>query len=182
MTDMAESPDRYVYRIDASDTITFVNPEWLRFAEENEAPELTEAAVMGKPIWGFITGIETRILYKDLFGGLRTRRSEIIIPFRCDSPTVIRHMSLTLRSLGAGGIECEGRLLQVETRDPVAILSRWAARSDDSIQICSLCRRLMIQGAWIEVSVAIVRRRLFSIAPVPRLEETVCPTCRSELG
>jgi hypothetical protein len=144
---MAESLERYVYRIDASDTITFVSPEWLRFAEENEAPELTEAAVIGKTIWRFITGIETRILYEDLFGGLRARRSEIIIPFQCDSPTVIRRMSLTLRSLGTGGIECEGRLLQVKTREPVAILSRWAARSDESIQICSLCRFLLVQGA-----------------------------------
>jgi hypothetical protein len=182
MTGMTEPPERYVYGIDASDTISFVSPEWLRFAQDNQAPELTEPAVVGKPIWQFITGAETRVLYEDLFRGLRARPSEIIVPFRCDSSTVIRHMSLTLRSRSSGGIECEGRLLQAEVREPIDILSRWVARSDASVPICSLCRRLLVGEDWTEAGVAIVRARLFCTVPVPRLAETVCPTCGSRPG
>ncbi len=172
-----ETPERYMYVIDALDRITSVNPEWLRFAETNEAPELTEANVVGKPIWDFVTGADTRAFYETLYRNLRYRRSEITIPFRCDSPTVVRQMTLTLRPLDAGAIECEGRLDHAQTREPITILFRWVARSDESIPICSLCRRLSVQGEWVEVREAIVRRRLFSHTPVPRLEETVCPTC-----
>lgn len=182
MTDVAASPDGCVYRIDASDTITYVNPEWIRFAEANDAPDLTADAVVGKSIWSFINGVDTQSLYKELFRNLRSHPSEIIIPFRCDSPKIIRHMSLTLGSLRAGGIECEGRILQQEVRKPVALLSKWAARSRESIEICSLCRRLSVRGKWMEVTEAIVRRRLFNTNPVPRLEETVCLECRTRLG
>jgi hypothetical protein len=40
-----ETPERYLYGIDASDRITFVSPEWLHFAETNEAVEVREAIV-----------------------------------------------------------------------------------------------------------------------------------------
>jgi hypothetical protein len=173
----SETPNRYVYRIDESDVITHVSPQWLEFAETNEAPELTADNVLGKPIWHFITGPSTRTFYEALYRNLRFRRSEIMIPFRCDSPTVIRQMTLTLRPLGAGTIECEGRLDHTQTREPITILFRWAARSDEKIPICSLCRRLDLNGEWVEVREAVVRRRFFNNVPVPRLEETVCPTC-----
>ena len=182
MTDVAASPDGCVYRIDASDTITYVSPQWIRFAEANDAPDLTADAVVGKPIWAFINGADTQSLYKELFRNLRSHPSEIIIPFRCDSPSIVRHMSLTLGSLRAKGIEFEGRILQEEVRKPVALLSKRAARSRESIEICSLCRRLFVHGEWIEVTEAIVRRRLFNYDPVPRLEETVCLECRTRLN
>jgi hypothetical protein len=174
---MPEPSERYVYRIDASDRITFVSPEWLRFAEANEAPELTEANVVGKPIWCFITGTDSCNFYKVLYRNLRFRRSAITIPFRCDSPTVVRQMNLTLRPLPGEAIECEGVLLDAKIREPITILFRWAIRSDESIPICSLCRRLAVQDEWVELREAVVRKRLTNTAPVPRLEETVCPMC-----
>jgi hypothetical protein len=172
-----EISERYVYVLDALDRITFVSPEWLRFAQANEAPELTEARVVGKPIWDFIAGTDSCNFYAAIYHNLRYRGFAITIPFRCDSPTVVRQMSLTLRPLPAGAIECEGILLQAKTREPITILFRWVARSDESIPICSLCRRLSVLGEWMELREAVIRKRLVNIAPVPRLEETVCPTC-----
>jgi hypothetical protein len=173
-----ETPSYYVYRIDASDVLSFVSPEWVHFAQSNEAPELTEANVVGKPIWDFITGEVARTLYGSLFSNLRSRRGEMAIPFRCDAPSAVRHMTLTLRSMNGRAIECEGRLDRIEPREPVAILSRGVARSQDSIPICSLCRRMAIFEEWLEVRAAIVRKRLFNAMSLPRLEETVCPECK----
>ena len=172
-------PKHYLYRLDSSNRITFVSPEWLRFAEANEAPELTEACVVGKSIWDFITGEEVRTLYAAPYRNLRSHRAEIDIPFRCDSPTVIRQMTLTLRSLEAGAIECEGRLVWAQTRESVTVLVRDATRSHELVPICGLCRRVFVQGEWVEVHEAIARRRLFNVAPVPRLEETICRNCKS---
>ena len=172
-----ETRQRFLYVIDRSDRITFVSPEWLRFAETNEAPELTKARVVGEPIWQFITGNDTRAFYEAIYRNLRLRGAEINIPFRCDSPAVVRQMSLTLRLLGEGAIESEGVLLHAQARQPITVLFRWLARSDESIPICSLCRRLSVQGEWLELREAVVRKKLRNVAPVPRLEETVCPTC-----
>ena len=172
-----ETPSYFAYRIDRADVISFVSPEWVQFALANEAPQLTEGNVVGKPIWDFIAGKEVRTLYESLFRNLRSRRGEIAIPFQCDAPSLVRYMTLTLRSLHSGGIECEGRLDRTEPREAVAILSRGVARSKDSIPICSLCRRLSVFEEWLEVRAAIVRKRLFTATALPRLEETLCPEC-----
>jgi hypothetical protein len=174
---IAETATRYVYRIDAEDRVTFVSPEWLRFAEENDACELTADRVVGQPIWNFITGDDSREFYASIFGNLRLRGTEITIPFRCDSPTVVRQMNLTLRLLPEGKIECEGVLLQARSREPITVLFRWVIRTDETIPICSLCRRLSVQGEWLELRDAVTRAGIVNVAPVPRLQETVCPTC-----
>ena len=179
---MSEPSARYTYGIDPSDVITHVDTEWLRFAQDNEALELTAAYVLGKPIWRFIFGADVQRIYWELFRHMRSRPTEHIIPFRCDSPTVIRHMELTVRSLVNGAIEFEGRLLQREAREGVNALSRRARRSNESIPICSICRRFLSENEWIEVGSVIVRRRLFNAEPIPRLEETVCPDCRSQFS
>ena len=179
---MTEPTETCLYRIDAADAIRFVGPQWIVFARDNEAPELTEELVLERPIWDFVAGAEVRRLYEELFRSLRSRPQEVVIPFRCDSPTVVRRMELTLRSVGSGGIELEGRLLKRENRDRVDILSRRAERSKEVVQVCSLCRRFLSGDAWVEAARLLAQKRIFNTEPVPRLEESVCPTCRSPLS
>jgi hypothetical protein len=173
----AATREHYLYRLDSADRITFVSPEWLRFAETNDAPELTTDRVVGKPIWQFITGADTRKFYKAIYRNLRFRRAAITIPFRCDSPSAVRQMSMVLRLQDAGVIECDSMLLDAQPRAPITILFRWAVRSDEMIPICSLCRRLSVQGEWMDIRVAVDRWQHLNSTPVPRLGETVCPVC-----
>lgn len=173
---MAE-PAVYRYAIDAEDRIRFVSPEWLQFALDNEAPELNEAAVLGRPLWDFVIGEDTRRLYALLFAELRARSGERSLPFNCDSPTRVRRMRLTLRSQPAGAIALEGLLLASETRAPEPLFQRDAPRAAGSIAICSVCRRLEAAGEWVEVAEAVGRLRLFARALPPRLAETLCPDC-----
>ena len=91
-------------------------------------------------------------------------------------------MTLAVRPLVSSEIELEGRVLRIESREPVELLSRGAARSDESIPICSICRRLFVHGVWVEAGAAIVRRDLFGARPIPRLDERVCDTCARELA
>ena len=102
---------RYIYRIDGTDHITFVNSKWLEFARENCAPELANSSIVGASIWGFIKGAETRLLYESLFARLRDKNNEVTLPFHCDSPTAIRKMELTLRSMPRGGYRVRGSAL-----------------------------------------------------------------------
>jgi hypothetical protein len=173
---------QYLYRLDAADTIVYVSPAWVTFAQENDAPELTAHAVVGKPLWYFISGNATRTLYVALFQALRAHRNEVTIPFNCDSPATARHMDLTLRPLRDGGIECEGTLLHQTPRPPADIFSRGATRSAESMPICSVCRRLQLGDEWLELAAALVRKPLFSMSPCPQLAETVCTECSALLA
>ncbi len=175
---MSDEHVLYSYRIDRSDRIISVDSAWLEFAQQNEAPELTEDAVLGEPIWGFITGKTVQRLYRDLFATLRSDNAETMLPFRCDSPGIVRHMELLVRSGPSGSINLTGRLTHTEEREPISLFSRHAARGKRETFICSLCRRLEIGGEWLSIDEAIVRRRWFASNLPPRLKETVCPDCR----
>ena len=45
---------KYVYRIDDKDVITFVDQDWLQFAQENDAPDLTSENVIGSNLLDFV--------------------------------------------------------------------------------------------------------------------------------
>ena len=45
--------------------------------------------------------------------------------------------------------------------------------------ICSLCKQVFAAGAWLELDEAIERLGRFDSTRVPRLEQTVCETCRA---
>ena len=57
----------FSYSIDRDDTIASVSDSWLEFARENQASELTRDRVVGRRLWSFIAGRETRLLYEDVF-------------------------------------------------------------------------------------------------------------------
>jgi len=173
----------YIYRIDKADQIEFVNSEWLEFARRNGAPKLAHSSLLGSSIMEFMAGAETRLLYESVFSRLRARNNEVTIPFRCDSPTTIRIMKLTLRSMPNGGIEMEGRLLHRKERPYTPILDPRLVRNKKEIVICSLCRRIQIaEGEWSEVETAVARLRFFSRTSAPHLRESVCPHCRAQVS
>ncbi len=174
---MNENPERYIYLIDGDDRVIYVNQAWLNFAQENDALELTTEQVLDKSIFEFISGSETQALYTALHINVRARRKEIVIPFRCDLPSIIRQMTLTLRPLDNGAIEYEGHLVRKTERNPVTILFRLADRTDRSLPICSLCRRVSVQAEWLELSDVVVQLPSLQTTMFPRLLETVCPSC-----
>lgn len=171
-----------LYAIDPHDRIVSVGANWSRFALENDAPELVEERVVGQPIWRYISGVQTRNLYLDLFRRLRRNPAEMLVPFRCDSPRVIREMTLLVSSSVDGTIRFEGRVHRVTEREEVTALSRFARRTEDTLEICAVCRRLSVEDIWMEATADRARERLFHPDRSPGLDETVCPDCHASIA
>jgi hypothetical protein len=170
---------RYVYRVDASDSIQFLSPEWLAFARENGAPHLDEASLLGRPIWQFIAGDEVKELYAVMFGKVRSKKGPIRIPFRCDSPGLRRFMDLEMLTLPGDGVELTGRLIRKEVRDPVSLLDSSARRARHQLRLCSWCKRILeSEKAWIEVEEAVRRMDLLGARELPDIKHTICPACK----
>lgn len=173
-------PDQtaYKYTIDAQDRIVRVDDNWLRFARDNGAPELTAERVIGTPLWESIEGDELSALYRHLLHVVRSKRQELMLPFRCDSPDVIRHMVMTLRSVNGGQIDFENHLLRVEKREPVRWPSAPAETSPpENIPICGLCRRVFLEGKWVELTRGVVMARMASNSVPPHVKESLCEVC-----
>ena len=58
-----------------------------------------------QPLWRFIADPETTYLYKQIFAKIRSGKSPVRIPFRCDSPECRRFMEMKLSLLAGDSIE-----------------------------------------------------------------------------
>lgn len=170
----------YKYRIDGDNRISYVNPEWMEFAIENGAEQLVLPGVLGKPIWDFIAGSETRHLYHVMLESIRTTNAVICFLFRCDAPRLRRYMEMLMRPWGTNGVEFSSRVDREEPREPVQLLMPTAARSDQMIRMCGWCKRVATPK-WLEVEDAIRELRLFELDYMPQITHTVCLECEKRV-
>jgi len=173
---------RFIWSIDAADKLVHVNDDWLAFAQENSAPQLTASLVLNQPIWRFIQGEEASYLYQQIFRRVQVGVSPVTFPFRCDSPDCRRFMEMKLSLLPDGGIEFISHLLREEWRDPIDLLDASRDRSGEFITVCSWCKKIhMPERGWGEIEAAIAALDLFGHRPMPRLTHTICDSCRGAL-
>ncbi|MBC8328945.1 MAG: hypothetical protein H8E31_09385 [Planctomycetes bacterium] len=166
------------YRIDSQGRIVDVSLEWLDFARENCAHRLDRQALVGRPLWEFIAGSETRCLYEMVFERVRKEEVTVTLPFRCDSPTLRRFMQLVVRPAPEGWLELEGQVIRTEVRAEVPLLDPSAVRSEEFLNICSWCKKVQrSQDEWIEVEGAIADLELFAAPVLPQLSHGLCPAC-----
>jgi hypothetical protein len=169
----------FVYRLDAQDRIVHVNRAWLSFAAENESDALTPEAVLDRPLWDFIADKETRQVYRMILTRVRSSGKEVYIPFRCDSPGIRRFMEMEIARLPEGAVEFRCRLIRAEKRLPIALLDPAADRSDELLQICGWCKRINLDGGWVEAEEAVKRLDLFGAERLPGLTHGICPDCHA---
>lgn len=176
--------DSLSYRIDHQDVFVRLCEGWQVFAEENLGAESCYVdQVLGSPLWSHIRGRETRELYRILLAKVRRTGRPVTLPYRCDSPSTRRSFEMSIEPAGDGAVEFRNRILAVEERDPMELLSADAPRSAAELPVCSLCRKVAVApDEWLEVEDAVARLQLFDAVRLPRLGETLCKPCRSLAG
>ncbi len=125
----------FVYCIDSADHIVSVDDAWLKFASDNDAPDLTRKKVQNKDLWRFITDPDTRLIYRLLFDAVRTRMQPISISYRCDSPTLRRYMLLTCSPRPKLEIEIRSSIVREESRPYTPLLDPNQSRSNSVVTI-----------------------------------------------
>jgi hypothetical protein len=174
------NPDVFRYSIDRNDQIIRVCPGWLAFAEENSWEPDGDLAdhVLGRSLWEFIAGPETRHLYEELLRRARKGQTVGPIPFRCDSPVERRYMELRLNPGAGGEVELESTLIRREQRLPVALLEAHRHPGPDLLRICSMCKKLAVNPRlWVEIEDALAHLKPFEEERMPGLTHGLCPHC-----
>ena len=171
----------FTYRIDGHDVISYVSPEWLEFALENGANQLVVPGVLGKPLWPFIDGLESRHLYHVMLKKVRTAKAVICFSYRCDAPQLRRYMEMVVRPWGVvRGVEFNSRVVREVPREPVPLLAPTAARSAQMITMCAWCKRIATPQ-WLEVEEAIQRLQLFELDYMPQITHGLCRDCEKQI-
>lgn len=171
------------YTIDREDRLTSVNEAWLDFAASNRASNLSSESVVGTALWKYIAGEETQHLYQMVFARVRAQDTQIILPFRCDSPDRRRFMRLVISPLSSGSIQFDAVTVREQERPPLTLLDPVIERSGRTIFLCSWCKKARLpEGDWLEVEDAIVRLDLLSEPAVPAISNDLCPNCAKVVG
>ncbi len=167
----------YRYSVDQQDRLTSVDDAWLAFAQTNDAPCISRDSVIGRPLFDFIDGQESREIYRELLSIVRHTGKRPSIPFRCDSPDKRRYMELHMTRQPGDHVEFEGKLIHEERRPRAELLDTNRPTSEYELTICSWCKRFGVDDGWLEVEEAMRELDLFGWAVMPRLRNDVCDRC-----
>ena len=66
-------------------------------------------------------------------------------------------------------------------RPPVALLDQTVARSDTIVRMCGWCKRIEVDGVWLDVEDALSRNRMLGAWPVPAVSHGACDACADVL-
>ena len=169
----------YTYQVDDRDRITAVSDNWDTFAEANGAPDLCLSSnVLGTKLWDHIHDWETGHIYENLLAKVRDSGKSISVPIRCDAPAVKRHIDVRMKPLQDGSVAFICRIVALEPRAAVKLLSESVPRSDELLRICSFCKQIDLgQDQWVETETGIAKLGLFNQPALPGLTHTICPAC-----
>ena len=179
---VAPNLPKYCYRVNVADRLIWVDSWWLAFARENGAAGLTYDSVVGRSLWEFVSGDETCRLFQAIHVRVRTSGVSVVLPFRCDSPSLQRHMRLTISREASGQLHYESVLLRAELQHPLEVLNVERTRSDAFLTMCSCCKRSLLEpSGWLEIEDVSARLRLFDAPQLPELRYTICPKCAASM-
>ena len=168
--------DAVSYRIDDSDQICYVSDGYEAFARDNDGAAAAGSVVMHRALWEFITDSTTQQLYRDVIKRVRDGRS-LQFEIRCDSARLRRLLRMDVSRLATGEIEFNVTLLKKERRAFQPLLAADAPRSNELLRMCGWCKKVGIEGRWLEVEDAVRELRLFEQALLPQLTHGICEAC-----
>ncbi|NNE66511.1 MAG: hypothetical protein HKN33_08080 [Pyrinomonadaceae bacterium] len=167
----------YTYLINQREEIVSVSDSWIEFALENNARELVD--IVGRSLYEFIGHKEVSDFYRHLVEKVRRTGGALLVPFRCDGPTIRRFMELLIERNGED-IKFEGRTVRTEPRDSVSLFDPLIERAGDKLEACSVCQNLHLDGSWVDLEIALRTRKLFYRNSSPNLDYSICPRCKEK--
>lgn len=180
---MRSISDVTIWRIDDRDVITYVNDAWDRFALANEGGAARSGSVLRRSLWSFIVDEITRELYRSLLARVRLLNREATFSLRCDSPSMRRLLEMRVLPLEDDAVEFRTRLLERQPRpaQPIASPSPPAHDAREPIRACGWCKKIFVDGGWVEIEEAVRRLELFHRAPMPPITHGICDVCRQAM-
>lgn len=174
---MFSRPPAVTYRIDVADRVHVEDRDGFdAFARENGAPDLAQR-VAGTPLWAHIRGAGAAAVYRALVRSCRLDRRSRCFPFRCDSPTVERHLTMRMESPDGRCVEFSTTVDRERPRAAIALLDTQAARDDRLVVMCAWCHAVEVRSTWAPLEVAVVELGLFGEESMPMISHGVCAEC-----
>lgn len=174
-------PRVFAYTLDAKNRIVAVNDAWCAFAQENEAAQLTRAAILQRSVWDFIDGPETQSVYDAILQRAHTARVTMRFAFRCDSPEQRRFMEMEISPEPNRHIQIACRIRRIEWRPRISLPATSAHPARRFVSVCSSCRKVeLARDRWVEIEEALPLLHNEPDEPIPAISHGFCSPCAEE--
>ena len=172
-----------VYRIDAGDRISYLDPEWSAEHPAGAWPRLEPGNLLGRPLWDSLGDATVRELYRAIIARVRAGRA-FKFCYRCDTPDRGRLYGMKIRLCPENEVEFASTLQREQARPAIALLDPAPARDDRHVvAMCSWCQRIALPvDYWVPIEEAMLLGGFMEADPLPRLEAGVCPPCQRRLS
>lgn len=167
-----------VYRIDAANRLTWVNPAWVDFARANDGEQVVPEKVLGQDLLAALTDPTIRSLYQTMIQ--RARAGAVVrFEYRCDAPDRRRTFVMEIQLRPGDEVEFRSTLVHEVLRPAVELLQVGQPRDREHfVRVCSWCQRIALPDRrWIEVEQAVAALALFKSDRLPRLTHGICESC-----
>lgn len=175
--DEISQTESVIYELDANNNIVAVNQRWQSFALTNNAPELSDELVIGKPLMQFISGNITKRFWETFLEKIRLTNAEIHLNYRCDSPDLKRFMQIKAYRGEGERLYFESALLRTESRTTPIHFKRAQQRNADTKVRCSFCNNILYKNHWVEAETFVTGNRSVTLDVI----YGICPACQTSL-
>lgn len=150
-----------VYGLDSDFNISYLNPEWFSFADQNGDKKFVhDEWSLGRNIFDCIPKV-LEPFYRSLYNTILDEKNSTVAPkqseYECSSPTLYRHFAMHLYSMGKEGIIVVNSLLVDEPHAKQSSSEQHVFKDENYIDKngilhqCANCRRIVNltnQGQW----------------------------------
>ncbi|WP_264495102.1 hypothetical protein [Rhodobacter sp. KR11] len=157
-----------VYELSAQNRILSVSDNWDPFARTNGGADALSHAVLGRPIWDFVSGLDTRSYLNALIFATRNAGRKVSVRYRCDGLAERRLFQLQIEPLEDNAVRLSHLPLEIRSRRKPA-----SAPPPGAQVCCGQCLRWRQGSTWEEAEIH------HALAP-QGIDFVVCPQCRTE--
>jgi len=164
------------YTVDSRDRITWIDGPWDEFAAANGGRNLLAGDVIGRPLTDFLSGAETKHIYRSMHAYVRESGKKIAFDYRCDGGRRRREMRMEIEADGETIRYSSQILRETEISPPAAI--DYTAKSGVFVMMCSWCKSFEFpvrSGCWRSLEL------IYSfVSDSFQLTHGICPACRDK--
>lgn len=166
------------YVVDEMDRIVGFDSGYLEFAADSGWLEAEDS--MGRPLWDFVSGVEVRLILQTLFRSVRAGGPARRLPYRCDSPEVLRHMLMDLEPQPDGRVEVRSFLVSSLPRATRLSSSQGSqGGAPELVTVCAWCCRAAGKG-WTPFEVEARSGEWLGGGTAPKITHGICPDCAAK--
>lgn len=177
------SPLPVIYRIDASNRITWVSSTWEDCARANARDSFLPTAILGQDLLAWFADSTVRALYTTMIRHVRAGKA-VRFDYRCDTVDRRRTFAMEIGLRPDGEVEFTSVLVRQEMREPAMLLRTGLPRDKARfIRMCSWCQDVALpDGRWVSVEDAVAALRVMESAAMPQITHGMCEACHGRVS